>query len=400
MENVQIKNLKLNYEKLASYSVYLYILTLFIFTYDVALNKVSQVVFISMVSFSLIYVISKRKVRRGIIYVLLGLFGLLALTSTVWSLDAQYASEKNISLIFLTILTFSIYNIINTKEKIEKSFNAIYLGGYIMIIYALKDYGLLEVINSLTSGVRLGAEINQANAFGLYSSITFFIAIYHYVYKKSRIHLILSVMPLAFALSSGSRKTFIVLIVGVSVLYYFKSHSLLFLRVFLIFGVLTIISYIIYSVEAFHSTFRRLFQLLNIFSVYGEVDSSTMTRAHMIDFGIDMFITKPFLGYGTEQYDILYLQYYGIRRPAHNNYIQILVSFGITGFVLWYSMYFYVIKSALKKAFIDNLAPLILCIFIVQLVSELTTGSLTNKFTYVLIALGFSYINLINKKSI
>lgn len=392
--NIQFHRSKLTFGNLATFLVYIYILTLFVFAYDVQLNIISKLLFMAMTGCTLLYLFEKRSVRKGLIYPMLSAFGVLSLSSIFWSTNQSFAYSKNITLIQLIILAFIIYILVDTETKIIKTFNALYLGGYIMVLYALQDYGFTGLIEALLTGTRLGGDINQENAFGLYCGITFLVAMYHFFYDKKVIHLFLGVLPFLFAISSGSRKSILVLIIGLAVLYYFKNKNFRILKIIFILIILVVISRLIVSIPIFQQTFKRLFMLFNLFTNEGIVDSSTLVRKQMIEFGWNLFKEKPFFGYGTEQYNIQYLKQFGMFRPSHNNYIQALVSFGIVGFSLWYSMYFYIIKNTIKKAFTNNIAALVLCIFVVSLLNDVTAVSLTDKMSYVFIALGFSYCNL------
>lgn len=386
------------FNNLAVFFVYIYILTIFVFTYDVKLNIISKVLFLLMTFFTALYILEKRTIRNGIIYVLLSSCGLFSLLSIFWSENQNYAFSKNITLIQLILLAFVIYNIIDTELKVIKAFNAIYLGGYIMILYALKDYGISGLIDGLVTGTRLGGDINQENAFGLYCGITFIIAIYHYMYHKNNIHIVLSILPLLFAISSGSRKSIFVLLIGFIILYYYKNRSNKFLKTMIIIIILFMSFQFVSSLPIFSNTFRRLHGLLNIFTDEGVVDNSTLVRKEMIEFGFKLFKERPLFGYGTEQYGIQYLKHFGIVRPSHNNYVQLLVSFGIIGFSLWYSMYYYIISNMYKIVVNNKVAVLILSIFMISLFNDLTMISFTDKLFFIFIALGFSYSSIIKNQ--
>ena len=87
------------------------------------------------------------------------------------------------------------------------------------------------------------------------------------------------------------------------------------------------------------------------------------------------------------------LQNIGVAMSPHNTYIQILISFGVIGFILWYGTYFKIIKSAIKRRK-DNLAILVIIMCLGWMLCDVLSHSLIKKTTYYVFGVGLSFLNL------
>jgi O-antigen ligase len=86
------------------------------------------------------------------------------------------------------------------------------------------------------------------------------------------------------------------------------------------------------------TVFKRFFQLLE-----GE-NTSGITRLAMVNEGLTLWMQSPFMGNGIDQFRVL--GSYGTY--AHNNYIELLCDFGISGLFLYYFSYFVITAKSIK----------------------------------------------------
>jgi O-antigen ligase len=84
--------------------------------------------------------------------------------------------------------------------------------------------------------------------------------------------------------------------------------------------------------------------------LYDSGDSSSSERSDMVTFGFLWFLEKPVIGHGIDNFRYQYeiFSTYGTNTYSHNNYIEMLHGIGIVGFVIYYSLYFYIIRQLLK----------------------------------------------------
>ncbi len=397
----------LGFKKLSLYSLYIYIATLYSLAYDTRLNLISKGMFILTLTFFCLHFVTKPRLNKGKIYIFMISFVLYSTFSCFWSADFGIAFNRNLTLYQILALVFMIYNIVETESELESIFQSFFWGTIVMCGQTVLKYGLSTVLSMMIEGKRIGSDINQANAFGYYCAIAFLIAIYNVIYKKKKLFMVLALIPLVFSFASGSRKSILVVIAATALIIALKNGKIRISRIFGALALCILLFAILYNIEALQPFFKRFTAMLNTFDNgdLGGGDNSIVTRMGMIRFGWDMFKENILFGYGTEQYNVLYQAEYGLFRPSHNNYIQFLVCFGVVGTSLFYAMYVYVIKTTAKNIKQKEiLATFVLILMITELTNQITTDIFLNKFTYIYLALGFTYCNLteqglcINKK--
>ena len=216
-----------------------------------------------------------------------------------------------------------------------------------------------------------------------------------FLIKKDLLHF--KYYTISFSLSSGSRRSILVIVIGIlGIMIIFNLMNKRNLIILLSIPILIIlIPYFINLLQNI-DLFSRFDYFINFLSGKGEVDNSLLTRKAMIDFGWDLFKEKPILGYGTNQYSALYNLHYGGYKASHNGYIQVLVNHGIVGFIIYYGMHIFLIKELLiisKKG--DNpLGGILLIVMILRLVSDIAAESIYDKFSYILIGVSFAFIRI------
>jgi O-antigen ligase len=98
---------------------------------------------------------------------------------------------------------------------------------------------------------------------------------------------------------------------------------------------------------------NRIETMINGLSGEGDVDASTSLRLKMINWGLEWFQEKPWMGYGLNAYKTLL----GTKNTsfgtagvyAHNNYIELMVDIGIIGVIIYYYIYVYMIGKSFRN---------------------------------------------------
>lgn len=391
----------LNFKRLALYSLYFYIASLYSLAYDEKLNMISKVLFIMTIGLFLLHTATNAKIIAGKIYVFFFAYTLYSTISCFWSRDFSIAFSRNITLYQIVVMVFIIYNLIETEIELDSVFQSIFWGTMVMCMQTVLKHGIGNIFNMMLNGIRIGTEINQANAFGYYCAIAFLVAIYNVIYKKQKIFLLLAIIPVIFSFASGSRKSIIVVILATALIFALKNGKLRISQIVIAFAVCILLFALLYSIEPLQPLFKRFTAMLDMFGdAEASGDTSIEKRMDMIDFGLQLFKKKVFFGYGTEQYNVMYQLEFGEMRPAHNNYIQSLVSFGIAGTSIFYGMYMYIAVTLCKNLKYKNpTSILMLVITATELVNQVTAGAFLNKFTYIYLALAFVCCNLSKQNS-
>ncbi len=117
-----------------------------------------------------------------------------------------------------------------------------------------------------------------------------------------------------------------------------------------------------------------------------EMDASTEQRLAYIDLGWDMFLDRPFFGWGLNTFRMFNAGHY-----AHNNYIAILVGTGVVGLFIFYLMYFFLFKTIWKRSR-GTTRMYFLFLFLFFMVMDITLVSYYFRLYFMVIAFSLAYL--------
>ena len=261
------------------------------------------------------------------------------LLSLLWTQNISVAENQLSTQLQLYLLIFFTYQLFIYIKKVDYYFDALYIAGYGMILYALFRYGgLNNYMAIMSSGVRLGSGIANENAFGLVFSNAALISMYYVLLKKKKIHFISIPIFTFFALSSGSRKAAALILAGAIGILILKYGIKKAYKYILAFPILGIIVYYVLQLPIFGTVSTRITAFLT-----GGFDYSLIHRTDMINTAFAMFKERPILGFGLQNFSTRYGAY------SHNNFTELLVSFGIVGTCIYYLMYILPITKLINK---------------------------------------------------
>ena len=297
------------------------------------------------------------KVQIGPGILMMTCFTLLCAASYLWAADkiaaeAQMATQWQLFLLFL----FTYY-LIRQDGDVEPYFKAIYAAGFVLLLYTIFRYGITGFFAQMRAGIRMGGEIGNENEFGMAFSEALIIAYYYFLRNHKRIHLASIAVFVVFALSSGSKKAILmsaVGVIGLSALHYgFRRiwKTLLALLAVALAG------FILLQLPLF-SVIRN--RLTSYFS--GDLNISDMHRMAFIETGLRMIAERPLFGYGLSNFASIS----GIGTYSHNNFIEVAVSTGCVGFVIYYGSFAFAAWK-LFKGFIHrkDMKTVVLLVFII-----------------------------------
>ena len=123
--------------------------------------------------------------------------------------------------------------------------------------------------------------------------------------------------------------------------------------------------------------------LIALITGKGKIDSSSVKRAAYIQIGIEQFLRTPIIGIGIGSTGALLQQYYGLDTYLHNNFVELLASGGIIGFLIYYSIHMHLLYDYFKYRRKDD-PYLVLCVvfLMIQLIMEYGMVSYYSKTTY------------------
>lgn len=164
-----------------------------------------------------------------------------------------------------------------------------------------------------------------------------------YLKTRSNNILIKTFILLFFALLTGRRKIFLFIISSVIIgtyVFYSKNRVQRKIKGLFIGLISLFIGYLfVMKIPILYNFIgkRLMIALSSIFDLSGELDSSINMRNNLVNKAIIAWSNNKLFGQGYNAFSLLYNDggYY-----SHNNYYEILVSFGVIGLVIYYMKYF------------------------------------------------------------
>lgn len=369
---------------MAEFFFVIYLISVYFFNSNAEYVAIARIIFLPFAGFTMLYLLQRKRFYIGKNVMLVYLSCTWILASFFWAHN-QYLAWINVKTMWqIFLLFFLVYNLFCEREDPhEFLLRSLYWAGLALIGYTLYTYGFAEIINmmSKSSNVRLGDEISQANVFGMQHATTTLVAFYYFLYKKKYkpFHIIILAMSFLMAMSSGSRKA--VLIIGIGVLYLiYKKYGIRQIYKLITVGIVMVFLFIaVIRMPIFETVRTRMEGAVNVLKG-GVGESSAEIRMNMIKDGWTLFKERILTGYGARNYAVV-SRY---RTYAHNNFIEILVDFGLIGFTLYYLIYWNALKN-LWKAQNDSRKALF-CIFLVRFMMEIAAVTYYDKVHWIMFA--------------
>lgn len=287
-------------------------------------------------------------------------FTIYSALSIIWAYSPNTATSQFVTQAQLFLLLVFTYLVMMDGAAIKDYLDAVYISGFGMIIFAMVKYGGLEnYIEIMEEGERMGEEIANQNTYGMLFANASLCAAYYMLVKKKKLHIISIILFAFFALSSGSKKAMVLIIVGVMGIAAISFGIRRIYKTVIVGAVILIAAWYVLQLPIFETINTRLESFMS-----GELNMSDTKRMHMVDYGMELFKFRPAFGYGLDNFRVLYIE----RIYSHNNYVELLVSGGVVGLVLYYLMYLYPICTFLfgknRKRILKNRLYLMLLMWL------------------------------------
>lgn len=222
-----------------------------------------------------------------------------------------------------------------------------YVLGSLVLAYRIIQYygGVSALIDfaSISTYHRVGGEIINENSLGLYMGGAVLSSIWIILQSTKRRKLLCGILlpcVVVFAfvvLLSGSKKAIAFLLISVVALYLlYARNASVGKKILVILGLSVAILLLFQAIRTlpFLGTINaRLEQLINTLTGEGPASDSDQLRLSVSQTGIEAFLASPLFGNGTGHSYILFGTY------SHNNFVELLMNYGIIGFGAYYFPY-------------------------------------------------------------
>ncbi|MFH0069895.1 O-antigen ligase family protein [Peribacillus sp. NPDC056705] len=335
----------------------------------------------------LIGFISMKKNRKIGMYALWSaIFFTICLLSCTYAVNQEAAAMQTINVLKILLIGNSLVLFINNDEK---KLNFVLIS---IIISALYTTVLLIIYTPINywGSARLGESIGlNANDLALKMTISSLIIIYFGKKNKKTSYFILGAIFLLITFLTGSRKAFLMFLMGLIFLTFLTIKKRR--RIFIVLPIMIFIIYLLWNITMTNPVLYsllgiRIEGLINAFLGQGAVDESTLVRMKMIENGMQLFIEKPFLGYGIDNF----VSVSSFSVYSHNNYIELLVGMGIFGTLVYYSLYLGIIYKLFRSLKNNSYAAIFISLIIGLAVMEYGLVTYYIEIYQILIACAYS----------
>lgn len=341
----------------------------------------------------------------GVYFAMMLLFLTYTMVSSLWALNADRALEKSQTLLEIFLMIFVLYNHYRSYDDgVKQALQDIKISSFVIVIYTLIFYGIPQLLLMAAEEERLENDFANVNTIGILAAIGVIIQLDELIGKKKFTLWTLLCIPSLFLIAlTQSRKALVMVVMGFALILWMRhirkgSFFKTLFRMILYVAIGVAVVYFVLSLPVFGGIMERMETFFNSFTGEGKVDSSTLERNQMVEIGLQTFLKYPFFGIGIGNSGEITLYYLNKDTYLHNNFVELLASGGIVGFLIYYSIYIYLIVKfwQYRKQHNDEYV-ICLTLMLVLLAMDYGRVSYYTKTQYIFLMVMFLEVNALKK---
>lgn len=333
--------------------------------------------------------IQSKRIRIHWTIVTLFVFGIMIWLSLYYTpASTAYTASRIYRYWTSLVLMFLIICVKPNENDIIRFVNAFVIAGAVLAMYIYFFYGLDVLARSET---RLqNGDFGNVNVVGMHCTFSAMLAIYLMVaQKKNKMYcLIAFVICLPCIMFSGSRKALLTLIVCLLAFVFLYSKNVMLIKKILLAGLVLLgIVIVVNVVPAFAPIKERL---MGLFDLFGGEAASVVGDANRILYltgGFQAFLEKPIFGYGFGY------SYHIFGAYSHNNFVEILMCHGMVGFLIYYYVFFRMIRDCYRSRIEHRLKVFVYIVLLKMLIEDIGTVTYYNRATFLMLSILSCCIN-------
>ena len=340
--------------------------------------------------------IGKQKMKLTGYHAWLVTFAVVVFISRYWAFGYSNAVEIFTTVLFnLVCLSCVVFLLYRDKRRIRLVMGCMILAPVILYARVIVTAGVFAFLNSRGTGSI------SANIVGMFSAFGMFMAYGFYRENKGVGWWVLILINLCIALLSASRKAIMViaLVALLLVIPDYETRDALgkFAKVAVVAALLCFAAVLVMNVPLLYNLVGvRMEGMINgMLGLGTAVDASTATRMNLVAYGIEWFSERPILGFGGDNFRVLM----GVYHPgvtsycAHNNYIELLVSYGLVGTFAYYFLYVrMLLKGFSNRKSLTFTGLTVLCLVVGLLIMDYGMVEYYSRSAQIFIALAWSVL--------
>ena len=318
------------------------------------------------------------QVRFGAYHAWLLAMAAYSLLSALWALSRGSAVAMCGTFLSQLACFSLVYLHYQTRDGVGDLLLAIKWAGYFVAVYSIVFYGGFSAITMAAGSAsnRLENAYSNVNAISMLVAVACILQAHGLLNRGRKWPALLLVPSLAVVAAMQSRKAVVLLIIGVVavlVTHFWDNRNALrtLLRILLIAIAAGAMLWYLSTLEIFEGSIQRLVRMITVLTGGDAPDGSTRLRMEMIRVGLTQFLKTPVFGIGIGSSGVLLEEEIGRSTYMHNNYVELLSCGGLVGFLLYYSMYAYLLVRLIRYRRYDTqnvqiCVILLLCLLIMD----------------------------------
>lgn len=310
-----------------------------------------------------------------------------SLLSSLWSTSFDNSYNSAIQLCKSSLVAVCFITLIDSKEKFKWVLGVLSISGLVYAFLYLQNVDISSLGNQRIATESGDDYLPNVNTVGLIVCFSFSYLVYEYFSSKKAIYLLFAALAFIITIVLGSRKSIISLFIGIFLMS-LKLPKVAKVKIILLLIVLIVLLFFYIPTEYLYFISERLAHLNFFVTKMNEINvSGDGERIRMMEYGLTYCSESPIFGKGYYNFSQLFKVDNGVAMYSHNNFIETFVGGGIIGFVLYYSLYYLIVKNISLKNLRIDYRFLILILLVILLFNHIGIVVLQDRFTWLLLAI-------------
>lgn len=381
---------------------------LYILKHDITVNKIVIFIFLfiycgcyyqqylSFISLSylllgvaFVYNLVKHKKIIHLQFVLISSFFVVyCIFSSLWAPNFDVSYKASIQLFKSVFVSVLFITLIDSRSTFKWALFSFSLAGIIYSILYLQNVDIASLgANRIGSATDDSLDLlPNVNTVGLFLSFSFVYFLYCYFSEKRSLYIVLIAFSFVVIFILGARKSILSLCFCLVMLTHrLKVSSRI--KIVILCCAFIVLLFVYVPSEYLIFVSERLAQLNFFSNKISDLDESDSTRILLLESGFMYGLASPILGNGYYSFSQLLLKDYGFSMYSHNNLIETFVGGGIIGVILYYSLYYVVLKKCYIRNKQIDIPYLLFILMMVLLFNHFSIVVLQERFIWILLSI-------------